>query len=81
MTYTVHYPSGKVFTVNGDFRRVPQGDYLLPMILTDDGPAMVLDQRAIVIADGVEVYNPHINRDGLMPLIEADVKAKGYLEP
>jgi len=65
--YLVRYPSGKTFTVRGQFALTPLDDWLVPTVFQDDNKASVLDQRAIVKQAGREVYSPRRNLDGLQP--------------
>jgi hypothetical protein len=54
------YPSGRKIKVLGVFRVLPLEGYPngLPSVDQDeDGAIMVLDLRAIVTSDGIEVYN------------------------
>lgn len=66
--YLIRYPSGASFTAQGRFLLVPLGSLLVPMVFLDNSKeALSLDPRAIVEKDGVEVYSPRRNRDGLEP--------------
>lgn len=66
-TYLARYPSGRTFRVVGRFALVPEGVWLLPVVVRPDGRVFVLDQRAVVESDGVRVYSPRTNLDGLHP--------------
>lgn len=65
--YLVRYPSGKQFIVHGRFVLAPVNSWLLPSVFQEGNEAVILDQRAIVECEGVEVYSPRRNRDGLYP--------------
>lgn len=69
LCYLVRYPSGRTFTIRGHFVLAPLNSWLVPTIVDDDDKIMVLDQRAIVESDGVRVYSPRCNRDGLDPAV------------
>jgi hypothetical protein len=63
--YVVYYPSGTMFSVRGVFLLAPLDDWLIPSIDRSDNTIMALDQRAVVTHNGVEVYSPRRNLDGL----------------
>jgi hypothetical protein len=65
--YLVRYPSGKSFTLQGRFALTPLESCLMPCVFQDDNKVAMLDQRAIVEHDGVEVYSPRRNREWLQP--------------
>ncbi len=64
-TYDIVYPSGKRFTLSGEFQLVDLGPLRLPVIQQPNGRAHILDQRAIVSIASKQVYHPRRNVDGL----------------
>ena len=66
MTYHISYPSGKTFELAGTYMMADVGAWRCPCI--DSGNHVhVLDQRAIVMHDGIQIYHPRRNLDGLDP--------------
>jgi hypothetical protein len=68
----VRYPSGRQFRVVGKFvlAKISDDDpWVHAVILDPDQPehAILLDQRAIVTLNGINVYHPRRNIDGLTP--------------
>jgi hypothetical protein len=66
--HEVSYPSGKQFQVKGQLHLVPIRDGIYPVVFDDNNRAFVLDQRALIECDGVRVYTPWQNLDGLDPV-------------
>jgi hypothetical protein len=69
VTYRISYPSGKTFELTGTYLMADVGELRCPTI--DSGERVhVLDQRAIITQDGVQVYHPRRNLDGLDPTLK-----------
>jgi hypothetical protein len=63
-TYTVHYPSGRTFSVRGVFSILGSADPELghgPAIKTATGELAVLDPRAVISRTAGVIYTPRSN--------------------
>lgn len=68
-TYRIFFPSGRGFTLDGQFHLFGTTE-MIPCIIDDRKRAWSLDPRAVVLMNGQCVYNPRENP--AMPAIMRD---------